>query len=67
MTWIKPNLILAVEDSIEKSIRRGLRVSWRYTKVISEFDFFERGLLREIEPMIRVAARGSEYKIERQR
>ena len=32
--------------------------------MISQFDFLERGLLREIEPMIKVAARGSECKAE---
>ena len=34
--------------------------------MISQFDFLERGLLREIEPVIRVAAMGSECIVERQ-
>ena len=32
--------------------------------MISQLDFLERGLLREIEPVIRVAVRGSEYEAE---
>ena len=44
-----------------------MRVSWRYTRVISQFDCLEWGLLREIEPVIKFAARGNECIAEKKR
>ena len=54
-SWIKLYLILAIDEGLtlsslfvnEKSIRGGLRVTWRTHRVDQEFNFLGQGLLRK--------------------